>query len=108
MSACTRHAPHPIELFAIQIIGPCNLAIACLYALFTLLEVVTVVSLIAIQALAVEFEDVLTDAIEKIAVVRHHQQTEGSLTQVVFEPFNHLKVQVIGRFVKNQQVGFGQ
>ena len=38
--------------------------------------------------------------------MRHHQQAQCAALQIVFKPFGHIKVQMVGRLVKNQQVGF--
>ena len=48
-----------------------------------------------------------TDAVEEVTVVRHHQQAEVGAAQVFFEPFRHIEVEVVGRLVEYQQVGFG-
>ncbi len=43
-------------------------------AFLTLLEIIVVVALINIDALAVDFYNLVADAVEEITVVSHHQQ----------------------------------
>ena len=38
--------------------------------------------------------------------MRNHEQRHGGAFQKFFQPFHHFKVEVIGRFIENKQVGF--
>ena len=53
-----------------------------------------------------KLEDVGTYPVEKITVVGDHQQRHGRSPEKVFEPFHHFQIQVVGRFVQNEQFGF--
>ena len=36
--------------------------------------------------------------------MRHHEQTEVCAAQVIFQPFSHIKIEMVGRLIQNQQV----
>ena len=38
--------------------------------------------------------------------MRDHKNSERTLGQIRFKPLNHIEVKVVGRLVKNQEVGF--
>ena len=46
--------------------------------------------------------------IQKVAVVRDNQQGTFIGLQVIFQPHNGLKVQMVGWFIQDQQIGFLQ
>ena len=45
------------------------------------------------------------DAVEEVAVVRHHQQSEVGTAQIIFQPFGHIKVEVVGRLIQYKGSG---
>ena len=63
--------------------------------------------MIHVRLPVVDLNDVRADPVEEITVVSHHQQAQSGMSQIFFEPFGHLKVEVVRRFVEDQQVGFG-
>jgi hypothetical protein len=54
-----------------------------------------------------DVRDVGDAAVEEVAVVRHHQQRAAVIRQPLFEPDHGVEVEVVGRFVEQQQVGAG-
>ncbi len=55
---------------------------------------------------AVEFDGFRADILQKITVVADYYAGEASLPQQLFQPFNTFKIEVIGRFIQQQDVGF--
>ena len=55
-----------------------------------------------------QFKDVRAYTIEEVAVVGDEKQALDVTTEVSFQPFDHVEVEVVGRFVEHEQVGFGQ
>ena len=108
VAAGLRHAPHPLQLRAVEVVGAGYLGTAVVYALLPLLQIVGVVAAIGIDGLVVEFEDNGADTVEEEAVVGHHEQRAVSARQVALQPLYHLQVQVVGRLVEYQQVGLSQ
>ena len=104
VSTCLRHAAHPFQLRAVQIVGTRYLGPLVVDAFLTFLQVVGVVAAIGIDGLVVQFEDDAADAVEEVAVVGHHQQRPVATLQVALQPFYHLQVQVVRWLVEYQQV----
>ena len=48
------------------------------------------------------------DLVEKMAVMRHHDDGLLKRQQEVFEPGNRLDVEMVGRFVEQQNVGISK
>ena len=105
MAASLGHAPHPLELCAVEVRGPRHLSPRHLEPLGTLLEIVGIVAVIGIDGLVVHLEDDGTDAVQEVTVVRHHQQRHAGTGEVVLEPLYHLQVEVVRRFVEDEHVG---
>ncbi len=57
---------------------------------------------------AVELENPARDVVEEIPVVGHGDDRALIVAQMAFEPGHRLGVEVVGRLVKQQDVGFGQ
>ncbi len=57
------------------------------------------------QALEVDGDDLADDGVEEIAVVGDQKQRRRRVLQPVFEPEDGVEVEVVGRFVEQQQVG---
>ena len=60
---------------------------------------------VEIYLAVVEFDDVVTDMVEEVAVVGHHQNGQPLFAEEVLQPFDHGDVEVVGRLVEQQQVG---
>ena len=74
--------------------------------LLTLLQIITVISLIEIDLLVVDLQDLGTNPVKEITVVRHHQQAEVIPAEIFLQPLRHIEVEVVGRLVQYQQIGF--
>ncbi len=99
------HAAHPLQLGAVEIVGPCDFRPLVVYPLLAFLQVIAVVAPVGVDALIRQFEDDVAHMVEEVAVVGHHEQGEGGAAQISLQPDNHLKVQMVGRLVKQQKVG---
>ena len=56
----------------------------------------------------VEFEDPAGDVVQEIAIMGHGNHSAGVVMQKVLQPGDGLGVEVVGRFVQQQHVGFRQ
>jgi hypothetical protein len=56
----------------------------------------------------VEFEDPARDVVEEVAIVGHRHDGAGVVLQGALEPRDRLGVEVVGRFVEQEQIGFGE
>ena len=72
-AAGLRLAAHPFQLAAQQVAHASQLRLAVLHPLGALLYVVVVVAVVAVQGLALDFDDTVAHAVQGPAVVRHHQ-----------------------------------
>jgi hypothetical protein len=57
---------------------------------------------------AVELEDPLGGVVEEVAIVGDGDHGAGEAHQVLLEPFDAFRVEVVGRLVQQQHVGLGQ
>ncbi len=73
-----------------------------------LVEPGRVIPLVGDAASVLEFENPLGDVVEEIAVVGDDNDRARVLPQLVLEPGYRLSVEVVGRFVEKEQVGFFQ
>ncbi len=56
----------------------------------------------------VQLQDDGADTVQKETVMSHHQQGLVTSSQITLQPFYHLQVEVVGRLVEYQQIGFHQ
>ena len=108
MASGLGHASHPFEFGAIEVIGSGYLRPFVVETLLAFLQIVGIIATIGIDGPVVEFEDHGADAVEEEAVVGDHQQCAPSAGQITLQPFDHLKVKMVGRLVENQEVGLGE
>ena len=106
MPAGLRHASHPLQLGTVEVIGAFHFYGFGFNTLFALLQIITVITLILVYLAVVYLYNFRANAVQKVTVVRHHQKAEIVATQIFFQPFRHIKVEVVGRFVQYQQIGF--
>ena len=52
----------------------------------------------------VDLQNLIRDLIEEIAVVCNHQNRAAERNQKLLQPLDHLRIQMIGRLVENQQI----
>jgi hypothetical protein len=57
-----------------------------------------------IRAAAVEFEHSIRDAIKHVSIVGHQYESTAVAIESIFEPCDRVNVEVVCRFVKNEQV----
>ena len=82
-----------------------HLCLLCRNAFCTFFQIVVVVASVGIELLVGKLYDAVADAVEEVAVVRHHQQGHRpAAVQVVLQPLHHLQVEVVGRLVEYQQL----
>ena len=58
----------------------------------------------AVQLAVCEFQNHIGDPVEKIAVMGHHKDCAAELFQIIFEPFHSGAVNMVRRFVQNQNI----
>src|SRR6266436_10219844 len=75
------------------------------FLLVFLFEVVDVVPGETLHASSINFEYAIGDAIEKVAVVSDEQKRARIPRKICLKPCNRVGVQVISRFIKDQQIG---
>ena len=98
---------HPVEFAAIEVVGVLEFGSAVIHPLLPLFEIIGVVALIGEERLGVELDDEIADAVEEIAVVRHHEQRLVATGEKAFKPLDHFEVEVIGGLVEDEEVGVG-
>ena len=101
MSACLRHPAHPIKFRTIEIIGTFYFYALRFDTLLAFFEVIAVVTFILVDLLIVYFDNLGANTIKEVTVVSHHQQAKVGTTQVIFQPFGHIQVQMVGRLIKD-------
>ena len=97
---------HPIKFRTQQVFNLRQLCILCRYALFAFRQIVVIITLIGIYLTHVNFYNFRADFIKEIPVVRNHQQWNTASFQIVFKPFNHFNIQMVGRLIQYQQFRF--
>ena len=106
VSAGLRHAAHPFQLCAVEVVGTLYLHSLCLDTLLALLQIIAVIAFILINLPVVYLYDFGTYTVEEITVMRHHQQAEVVPAEIFLQPLRHIEVEVVGRLVQYQQIGF--
>ena len=102
-----RLTAHPVELLAKQVTGPVHLGIQRVHSFLSFFQIIAVIPFILINLFPVYLDNLTTDTIQKITVVRHHQNTNVRARKISFQPFGHFQVQVVGWLVKDDQFGIG-
>ena len=70
-------------------------------------EIIVVFSAVAIEIPVFDFQNVVANLIQEMAIMGYHQQGNIGVGEIRFHPFNHLNIKVIGGFIENKQVGVG-
>ena len=104
-SAGTGHAAHPIQFRPEQVAGLVGLRFEVLDAFFAFFQEVGVVAGVAMQRAFGQFQNLVADSVQEVAVVGDHQQGATGTRQVVFQEFDAFQVQVVGRFIHDQEFG---
>ena len=100
-----RRAAHPFALALDDLLARVVLALLLRHALRLLVQIGGVVPLVGDAAAAIELEDPAGDVVEEVAVVGDDQNGAGEKLQVLLEPADGLRVEMVGRLVEEQQVG---
>ena len=101
------HTAHPLKFSAIQIIGAFYLYRLCFDAFFALFQIIAVITFVLVYPAVVYFDNLRANTIKEIPVVRYHQQSKVGTAQIVFQPFGHIKVKMVGRLIQYQQIRLG-
>ena len=56
----------------------------------------------------VQFQDPLGRIVQKVAIVGHAHHCPGKFLQKLLEPLHALRIQVVGRLIKQQHVWLGE
>ena len=104
-AASLRHTAHPLQFGAVQAAGFLVLYALIVLTLGLLLHVVVVGAAIAVETAVVEFEDVVAHAVEEVAVVGDHKDCQPLTRKELFEPLNHVDVEVVGGLIEDEEVG---
>ena len=104
---CTRfwHFSYPFQLSSKGVSILLSLTGFNLFAHRLLLYEIAVIPLIRIQNAPVQLQYFIANAIQKITIVRHQQQRQIFIAQILLQPLNHIQIQVVGRLIQNQQIG---
>ena len=77
-------------------------------ALGLLLQIGRVIALIGNGAATIEFENPARDIVEEVTVVGDDQDGTGIITQVMFQPVDGFSVEMVRRFVEQDEIRLGQ
>jgi hypothetical protein len=103
-----RVGAHPFEFARERAAQPFLLLLLLREALLLLLEPGRVIALPGDAVAAVEFEDPAGDVVEEVAVVGHADDGARVLLEVLLEPGDRFRVEVVGRLVEQQHVRLRQ
>ena len=92
---------HPFDFLAVKVSCAVDVSIGCGNAFFAFFEIIGVVSTVGIHGAVVEFHDSGAYTVEEITVVCDEEQGFGLTLQILFEPFNHFQIEMVGRLVKD-------
>ena len=67
-----------------------------------------VISNIAVQFPVLKFPDGICRAVQEKAVMGYHNDSSRITAQIIFQPFNGLYIQMVGRFIQQQEIRFLQ
>ena len=103
--SCRRGGAHPFQLALHVRLGAFLRGKHVGPAFLTLLKEVAEVALVGVQLLVINFQDAVTDVFQEIPIVRNHQQGGPHGSQALFQPGDHVEVEVVGGLVEHQKVG---
>ena len=103
-STSLRHPSHPLELGAVEAAGLLHFGLLYGLSLGFLLDIIGEIATIAVELAVVEFDDVVADVVDEVAVVAHEQYGETLLGEEFLQPLDHRDVEVVGGFVEDEKV----
>ncbi len=101
-----RASLHPLDLHAQDALPFPLCGKFHVLALRLQLQETCVVCLVAVGLPLVDLHDPVRHTVEKIPVVRHHDQGSPKIFQIFLEPVCHGGIQMVGRLVKHQHIRF--
>ena len=100
---CLRLAAHPIQFRTEKILRALHVGVHRLDTLLAFLQIITIITFIRIDLLIIDLDDLTTNTIQEVTVVRHHQDTDIGPAQIIFQPFGHLQIQMVRRLIQDNQ-----
>jgi hypothetical protein len=64
-----------------------------------------IVTLEVLKLLGMQVDNVRNEVVEEVTVMRNNKQSLFPTSQVSLKPNSSVQIQVVGRFIQNQQVG---
>ena len=99
-----RAAHHPFEVLAVER-GHLSLGgLRVIEALGLHVQIDGKSALVAVCAASVELDGLVRHPVEKIPVVRDHEEGGAHPCEVIFQPLDHAAVQVVRRLIENEKV----
>ena len=80
----------------------------CFTSLFALDQIIGIVTGVARSATVLQLDNATTRAIEKVTIVADDHVSRGIALQKLFEPFDRCDIEMIGRFIEQKHIGFGE
>src|SRR4029079_7967999 len=99
-------AADPFELVVDRLLLALLLALLLRQSLGFLLQIAGIVGFIDVVAAAIELEHPVHDIVEEVAVVGDEDDIAGIVDKMFFKPLHALGVEMVGRLVEQQYVGF--
>ena len=106
MSACLRLTSHPVEFSPVEILRVLDFGSQIVHSLLPLLQIVGIIAAVGVDGAVVEFQNRIAHLVQEESVVRYHEDGLVAAVQITFQPFYHLQVQMVGRLIQHQEVGF--
>ena len=103
-AAGARRGVYPFQLPAQQVAHLVSLGVVVAYAFLPLLQIILVIASICVYCPAVKFHHCIADAIQEVAVVRHHQKGASAAAEVVLKELDGVNVQVVGGLVHYEEI----
>ena len=97
--ACLGHAVYPVQFLFEQFAVFFEFDFLIVHTDRLFFQESRVIAGIAVQLPPVEFYDRIADAVEEVAVVGDHEEGELGVAQILFQPLDHIEVEMVGGFV---------
>ena len=96
--------PDPLQFVLDRFLASSVFARFLLEALAFLFQIGRIIALVDKIAATIEFEDPADNIIEEVTIVGHENDVTLIVDQMLFQPSHRFCVQVVGRFVEQQNV----
>ena len=106
VSARLRLTAHPVEFPAVEILRVLYFGSQIVHSLLPLLQIISIIAAVGVDGAVVEFQNRIAHLVQEESVVRNHEDGLVSAVQITLQPLYHLQVQMVGRLVQHQEVGF--